>query len=146
MDKFNRRLFLKNTAIAAAGLPLACNELFSSDVPKSENKLPRWKGFNLLDFFSPTPPKTATGGNRTTEDDLKWMADWGFDFVRIPMAYPRYLSFDRTRDITKDEVCNFDPKVLEEVDKLIFMAHKYNLHVSLNLHRGSGILHQCRIP
>ena len=66
------------------------------------------------------------------------MSDWGFDFVRIPMAYPRYLSFDRTRDITKDEMFNFDPKVLEEIDQLIFMAHKYNLHVSLNLHRGPG--------
>jgi hypothetical protein len=31
----------------------------------------------------------------------------GFDFVRIPMAYPRYLSFDRTRDITKEEVYNY---------------------------------------
>ena len=64
--------------------------------------------------------------------------DWGFDFVRIPMAYPRYLSFDHKRDITKDEVCRFDPKAIEEVDKLIFMANKYNLHVSLNLHRGTG--------
>lgn len=31
-----------------------------------------------------------------------------------------------------------DPKVLEEIDQLIFLAHKYHLHVSLNLHRGPG--------
>jgi aryl-phospho-beta-D-glucosidase BglC (GH1 family) len=37
-----------------------------------------------------------------------------------------------------DEVYKFDPQMLEEVDKLIFMANKYNLHVSLNLHRGPG--------
>src|SRR5512136_3006299 len=122
MNKINRRLFLKNSSIAAAGLSLACNELLYFDTQKLKNKLPRWKGFNLLDFFSPTPPKTTGGGNRTTEEDLKWMAGWGFDFVRIPMAYPRYLSLDRNADITKDQVCNFDPKVLEEVDKLIFMA------------------------
>ncbi len=66
------------------------------------------------------------------------MSDWGFNFVRIPMAYPRYLSFDRTKDIAKDEVCNFDPKILEEIDQLIFMAHEFKLHVSLNLHRGPG--------
>jgi aryl-phospho-beta-D-glucosidase BglC (GH1 family) len=54
------------------------------------------------------------------------------------MAYPRYLSFDKTKDITKTEVCKFDQKVLEEVDQLISMAHKYSLHVSLNLHRGPG--------
>jgi aryl-phospho-beta-D-glucosidase BglC (GH1 family) len=66
------------------------------------------------------------------------MSDWGFDFVRIPMAYPRYLSFDRTKDILKDDICKFDENVLQEVDQLIYMANKYNLHVSLNLHRGPG--------
>ncbi len=136
-DKMNRRLFLRNTSIAAAAVTLAGTKVLASSSPAVKNKLPRWKGFNLLDLFSPTPPRTPDS-NKTTEDDLKWMSGWGFDFVRIPMAYPRYLSFDRTRDITKDEVCNFDPKALEEIDQLIFMAHKHNLHVSLNLHRGPG--------
>jgi len=136
-DKMNRRLFLKNTSMAAAAAALAGKKVLASSPQAVKNKLPRWKGFNLLDLFSPTPPRNP-GSNKTTEDDLKWMSDWGFDFVRIPMAYPRYLSFDRTRDITKDEMLNFDPKVLEEIDQLIFMAHKYKLHVSLNLHRGPG--------
>ena len=131
-------MFLKTSALAAAGVSLASELTTSSCSSVSPNKLPRWKGFNLLDFFSPYPPRNPDGGNRTTEDDLKWMSDWGFDFVRIPMAYPRYLDIDRTRDITKEEVYKFDQKVLQEVDKLIFMAHKYNLHVSLNLHRGPG--------
>jgi aryl-phospho-beta-D-glucosidase BglC (GH1 family) len=136
-NKINRRIFLKNSVVAAAGLTLAGNGAFSSPAPAAKNKLPRWKGFNLLDFFSPAPPRNP-GSNQTTEEDLKWMVDWGFDFVRIPMAYPRYLNFDRSANITKDKVCNFDSKALEEVDLLIFMAHKYNLHVSLNLHRGPG--------
>jgi aryl-phospho-beta-D-glucosidase BglC (GH1 family) len=136
-NKINRRIFLKNSAIAVAGLTIAGNGALSSAAPLVKNKLPRWKGFNLLDLFSPAPPRNP-GANKTTDDDLKWMSDWGFDFVRIPMAYPRYLSFDRSRDITKDEILNFDPKVLEEIDQLILMAHKYNLHVSLNLHRGPG--------
>lgn len=137
-NSITRRIFLKNSAIAAAGMAFAGCPASSQNLNGKNNKLPRWKGFNLLDFFSPNPPRNPGGGNRTTEDDLKWMADWGFDFVRIPMAYPRYLSFDRTRDITKEEVYNFDDKVLEDVDNLIMMAHKYNLHVSLNLHRGPG--------
>jgi endoglucanase len=66
------------------------------------------------------------------------MRDWGFDFVRLPMAYPRYLSFDRSRDITKEEIYKPDTKVLDEIDQLIFMAHKNGLHVSLNLHRAPG--------
>ena len=137
-NKISRRLFVRNTSLVATGFSLAGSSALSINPLRPENKLPRWKGFNLLDFFSPAPPRNSGGGNRTTEEDLKWMADWGFDFVRIPMAYPRYLSFDRTKDITVEEVYKFDPKVLEEVDQLIFMAHKYNLHVSLNLHRGPG--------
>lgn len=137
-EKINRRIFLKNTTVAAAALAVTGPMDLSSLNAVQKNKLPRWKGFNLLDFFSPTPPRGQGGSNQTTEEDLKWMADWGFDFVRIPMAYPRYLSFDRTRDIRKDEILNFDPKVLEEVDNLINLAHKHKLHVSLNLHRGPG--------
>ena len=136
-NKMNRRVFLKNTSFVAAAVTLTGTKGIATHPQIKKNKLPRWKGFNLLDLFSPAPPRNP-GANKTTDDDLKWISDWGFDFVRIPMAYPRYLSFDRNRDITKDEMLNFDPKVLEEIDQLIFMAHKYNLHVSLNLHRGPG--------
>lgn len=133
----NRRIFLKNTSLAATAVTLKGAAGFAGTLPEKKNKLPRWKGFNLLDLFSPEPSRSQ-GSNKTTEDDLKWMSDWGFDFIRIPMAYPRYISFDRTRDIRKEEVCNFDPAVLEEVDNLVNLAGKYNLHVSLNLHRGPG--------
>ena len=133
----NRRIFLKNTSLAATAVTLTGAASFREALPAKKNKLPRWKGFNLLDLFSPAQSSNQ-GSNRTTEDDLRWMSDWGFDFVRIPMAYPRYISFDRTRDIRKEEVCNFDRSVLEEVDNLVYMAGKYNLHVSLNLHRGPG--------
>jgi aryl-phospho-beta-D-glucosidase BglC (GH1 family) len=110
---------------------------FAINPSPSKNLLPRWKGFNLLDYFSPSIPGN-TETNRTTEDDFKWMAEWGFDFVRLPMAYPRYLKFDRLKDITAEEVYKTDPKVLDDIDQLIFMAHKHGLHVSLNLHRGPG--------
>ena len=135
--KINRRFFIRNTTLAATALTLTGNSAFSTQPSPLENKLPRWKGFNLLDFFSPSLPED-TDSDRTTENDFKWMADWGFDFVRIPMAYPRYLSFDRSRDITKEEIYKPDNKVLDEIDQLIFMAHKHGLHVSLNLHRAPG--------
>jgi aryl-phospho-beta-D-glucosidase BglC (GH1 family) len=137
MKKTNRRHFIRNTAMAAAAMTLAGKNAFSSNLPTSKNQLPRWKGFNLLDFFSPVPGSNK-GGNATTEDDLKWMADWGFDFVRIPMAYPRYLSFDRSKDISIDDVYKTDSQVLDQVDHLVFMAQNHGLHVSLNLHRGPG--------
>lgn len=136
-NKINRRVFIKNTGMAATALVLTGNSEISAKPTAPKNTLARWKGFNLLDYFSPSPPKTPER-NKTTEEDFKWMADWGFDFVRLPMAYPRYLSFDRTKDISKDDVYKTDPKILDDIDQLIFLAHKYGLHVSLNLHRGPG--------
>ena len=135
--KINRRLFIRNTALAATALTLGAKSAFSMNVTPPKNILPRWKGFNLLDYFSPSMPENDNEG-RTTEDDFKWMSDWGFDFVRIPMAYPSYLSFDRSKDIVIDDVYKINNKVVDQIDKLVFMAQKHGLHVSLNLHRGPG--------
>jgi aryl-phospho-beta-D-glucosidase BglC (GH1 family) len=137
-NNISRRDFIRRSSLTAAAVTLSGEQVFpeySRQRPK--NKLPRWRGFNLLDFFTPAPPRNP-GSSSTTADDLRWMADWGFDFVRIPMAYPRYLDFDRSRDITREEVYKFDNRVLEEVDNLIMMANRNGLHVSLNLHRGPG--------
>ncbi|MEO5976779.1 MAG: cellulase family glycosylhydrolase [Chryseolinea sp.] len=127
----NRKDFIKSSALAATSVSLLGAESF---LPK-KNKLPRWKGFNLLDFFSPDPAK---GRLTTTEDNLKWMQDWGFNFVRVPMAYPSYLDFDRSRNITTEEVYKINEEAVDSIDKLINMALKYNMHVSLNLHRAPG--------
>ncbi len=78
-----RRSFIKNTSLATAGLSLAGNAALYGLSPKATNPLPRWKGFNLLDFFS---PDLHDSKRLFVEDHFRWMADWGFDFVRIPMA------------------------------------------------------------
>lgn len=133
----DRRDFIKKAALATGGIGIAGDKAIAA-ISRSKpvgNALPRWKGFNLLDFFSPNSHDSSRG---TTEQDFKWMADWGFDFVRIPMAYPSYLKFDRDKDITPDEVYQLDEEALERVDRLVFMAHKYKLHVSINLHRAPG--------
>jgi aryl-phospho-beta-D-glucosidase BglC (GH1 family) len=132
----NRRDFLKKTAVLSSAVGLAGNSALAYASPaKIRNPLPKWKGFNLLDFFSPRPSRARPG---STEEDFQWMSDWGFDFVRIPMAYPSYLDFDRSKDITPEEVFSIDEEALERVDQLVYMAHKYNLHVSINLHRAPG--------
>lgn len=66
------------------------------------------------------------------------MSDWGFDFVRIPIAYPYYLSFDRSRNITPEEVYKINEEAVDSIVNLAEMGHKYNMHVSLNLHRAPG--------
>jgi endoglucanase len=131
----SRRSFIKTTGVLTAGLGLTGTSALASISAKPKNKLPRWKGFNLLDFFSPNP---SNARKATTEEQLKWMADWGFDFVRVPMAYPSYVSFDRSRPIKPEEVYNINEQAVERVDQLVSMAHKHNLHVSLNLHRAPG--------
>lgn len=127
-----RRNFIKTTGLTTAGLGLAGT--LAAEV-SFQNTLPQWRGFNLLDFFS---AKNRTGRTGSKEEDFKWMADWGFDFVRIPMAYPRYIQYDVSKNITPDDVLNFDERELDKVHKLVDTANKYGLHVSLNLHRAPG--------
>jgi aryl-phospho-beta-D-glucosidase BglC (GH1 family) len=130
-----RRNFIKTIGMAAAGISFAANAAGNQFFNQPQNSLPRWRGFNLLDYFS---PQRSHNRGVTTEEEFKWMSDWGFDFVRIPMAYPRYVKFDPSKNITPDEVLNFDESVVEEVYNLIERANKYGLHVSLDLHRAPG--------
>lgn len=129
-----RRTFVKSTGIAAAAFTLGIAEFGKMNLPV-ENKLPRWRGFNILDFFSPNP---SPGKSQSTEEHFKWMRDWGFDFIRIPIAYPWYLKIDRTKDITPEEVYNIDEQQVQKIEAIVALAHKYDLHVSLNLHRAPG--------
>jgi aryl-phospho-beta-D-glucosidase BglC (GH1 family) len=131
----SRRAFVKNTGMIAAGIGMGLQPVVASGVKTTANKLPKWKGFNLLDFFSPNPAQSRPA---TPEDHFKWMSGWGFDFVRIPIAYPTYLDIDRSRPITAEEVYKIDQKRVDKIDELVTMAHKYNMHVSLNLHRAPG--------
>ncbi|RXK83226.1 glycoside hydrolase family 5 protein [Filimonas effusa] len=144
----NRKSFLRNAAILslAAGVKgtaafVKPGQGFNENKPAPDganaaaNKLPAWKGFNLTDFNTPRP---ALNRKYTSEEQLQWIADWGFNFVRLPIAYPYYLSFNKNRDIRPDEVFEFSNKRLDSIDNLVYLAHKHNLHVSLNMHRAPG--------
>ncbi|RHJ83197.1 glycoside hydrolase family 5 protein [Parabacteroides sp. AM08-6] len=150
MVNVDRRSFLKTIGLGTAMLGVSDHVLANSlsasimETEKVKNKLPRWRGFNLLDFFSPShyrkPDKPSP--NVTTEDDFKWMVDWGFDFVRIPIAYPSYLNFnpkgDNSLRIKPDEIFDYNEEALSAVEELVYKANKQGLHVSLNLHRAPG--------
>ena len=128
----DRRSFITSTGMAAVAMNLP-----GTDTPElhKQNKLPPWKGFNLLDFFSPDPADSRGG---TIEDHFRWMRDWGFNFVRLPMAYPYYLDIDRSKNIMPDDVYKLNTKSIDHIDALVILAQKYNMHVSLNLHRAPG--------
>jgi endoglucanase len=137
MQTINRRDFIRSTAVAAAAATLTGKEAFAmAKKARAGNPLPRWKGFNLLDYFSPNPDLNEA--DRTKDDDLRWMADWGFDFVRLPMAYPRYINFDRSKPITPADVYSINSKVVDEIELLVNKANERGMHVSLNLHRAPG--------
>lgn len=135
-ERLNRREFLKTSTAAAATLGLAATLPGAELATPRANPFPRWRGFNLTDFNSPNPGPPSRGG--TTPEDLQWMVDWGFDFIRLPMAYPRYVRFDRSRRITPAEVCNFDEAELDRIEAFVRRAQDQGLHVSINLHRAPG--------
>ena len=135
----NRRRFIQTTLISTAGLALEGSRPVGraqSGQNKEGNPLPRWRGFNLTDFNTPNPSSSSRRG--TTDDDLKWMVDWGFDFIRLPMAYPRYVEFDRSRPITPAEVCQINEREVDRIEAFVRKAQAQGLHVSLNLHRAPG--------
>jgi len=86
--------------------------------------LPRWRGFNLLDFFW----VKSTG--EISEDDFRWIADWGFDFVRLPMCYTLWIEND-------DPFQPHEP-MLAKIDRAVDLGRKYGIHVCLNFHRAPG--------
>jgi endoglucanase len=140
-----RRAFLRNAGLAAAAAMVGCNKVLP-DVTKNSsstasgsitgNLLPKWKGFNLSEYFQPDP---WYQGASTPEEWFKWMADWGFDFVRIPVSYPTYLDMPAYQQyISPDDVYRIDENKVQKLEQLVYTARKYNLHVSLNLHRAPG--------
>ena len=134
----HRREFLKAAGASAAVWGISGPQAVAADKPRpAQTAIPRWRGFNLLDWFSPYPSR-GPDQNRTTDDDLRWISDWGFDFVRLPMAYPRWIDFDRSRPIRPEDMVRIREDTLAEIDSLVDRAHKHGLHVSLNLHRAPG--------
>jgi endoglucanase len=86
--------------------------------------LPRWRGFNLLEFF------TIKSSGDVREDDFRWIADWGFDFVRLPMCYTLWIENDDPRRL-------YEP-MLRKIDRAVELGRRHNLHVCLNFHRAPG--------
>ncbi len=138
---YSRRYFIK---MACAGT-MACvlggieaSAIYRED-DIAQTAIPRWRGFNLLEYF-----QALDRGSRSScminEDECRWISDWGFDYIRIPMDYWLWLDVDYrdTRSITPDDVYKIKESTLETVDRTIDIGRKYGLHVTLNFHRAPG--------
>ena len=90
----------------------------------AQTVVPRWRGFNLLEMFT-----TKSDGN-WREDDFRWIADWSFDFVRLPMCYLLWVEDDDPLKIAEEG--------LARTDRAVELGRKHGLHVDLNFHRAPG--------
>ncbi len=114
---------------AALLLLLACGSAASAGditwLPATPEKLPRWRGFNLLEKFykkQENPP--------FRENDFKWIRELGFNFVRLPMDYRIWI---KDGDWTK-----FDEAFFKDLDQAVAWGKQYGIHVCMNFHRAPG--------
>lgn len=107
----------------------ACSTpLCAAELPEpSAGKLPRWRGFNLTERMSRDAPETS---RPFVEEDFRWIAELGFNFVRIPLDYRLWIKDGNWEHI--------DQEALKEVDRAVELGRKYGLHVCLNFHRAPG--------
>jgi hypothetical protein len=88
-------------------------------------KLPRWRGFNLLEKFH-----LDWSNKPFVEEDFRLIHELGFNFVRLPMDYRVWI---KNNDWTQ-----FNEDVLLEIDQAVEWGRQYDIHVCLNFHRGPG--------
>jgi aryl-phospho-beta-D-glucosidase BglC (GH1 family) len=87
--------------------------------------LPRWRGFNLLEKFS-----VEWGNKPFREEDFQWIAELGFNFVRLPMDYRCWIK--------NNDWNQLDERTFQEIDQAVAWGRKYKIHVNLNFHRAPG--------
>jgi aryl-phospho-beta-D-glucosidase BglC (GH1 family) len=124
----------RNFLAAAATMPAALAEV------SPQNPLPRWRGFNLLDLFQALPKEPDSRAQFVRKEECRWIRDWGFNFIRIPLDYWSWIDSDwrATRKLTPDDTFKIRESALEPIDNIVEYGQKYGLHVSLNLHRAPG--------
>lgn len=130
MTMENRREFMKQmgmlSALSLAGVPaLASLHQTTGELPLSKGpKMPQWKGFNLLNKFN--------SDNQTPfdEKDFEIIAEWGFNFVRLPLSYWCWSS--------KEDWYVINESILKEIDRAVELGNKYKLHININFHRAPG--------
>lgn len=112
-------------ALAAAVL---LTTVLASAAPLPEasvSKIPRWRGFNLLEKFM------FWGEHKPyQENDFRMISELGFNFVRLPLDYRGYI------DGTDWE--KFHEESLKQIDQAVRWGDRYQIHVCINLHRAPG--------
>jgi endoglucanase len=123
----SRRAFVSHTLAAGAFLPLVGSGLRAQNdrtLPAATPEhLPRWRGFNLLEKFN-------ARNDRFREQDFAWIAQWGFNFVRLPMDYRVWTE--------ENDWTRFREATLVQIDEAVELGQRHGVHVQLNFHRAPG--------
>lgn len=120
-----RRDFIKTTAAATAGMIIAGSmRAEKQPVARAQPRIPRWRGFNLTELAGGRP------GQSFVESDFAWMAEWGFDFARLPMSYWTWASVKDWKTINE--------RALAPIDQAMEWGRQYGIHLNLNFHRIPG--------
>lgn len=88
-------------------------------------KLPRWRGFNLLNRFF-----LGWSNAPYVEQDFELIGRWGFNFARLPVDYRVYTQ--------GDDWLQIKPDVIEDFDRAIAYGARHGVHINLCLHRIPG--------
>ena len=137
-----RRDFIKKTIAASAAVPFVSVKLRAQDAPlpalpisvPKKTKLPRYRGFNLLNMFLNTGNKFKGSGNYDLgpfhEEDFEIIKGWGFDFARLPLSYWCWSS--------EDDWFRMDENTLKQLDQAVEWGKQYGVHININFHRAPG--------
>ena len=120
----DRREFLKISAGVALGGMIGTRAVGEGEKKVNASKLPRWRGFNLLEKF--TDRRNAP----FLESDFEWIKELGFDFARLPLSYRCWADVEDWLNLKED--------VLKEIDQAVEFGRKHGVHVNINFHRGPG--------
>ena len=121
----NRREFISLSAAASAAalLPQGCKTATGA-AGRPQPKIPRWRGFNLTEMAG------GRHGRPYRESDFQWMADWGFNFARLPLSYWIWSS-------PKDWM-TINPDALKPLDQALEFGKQYGVHLCMGFHRIPG--------
>jgi len=125
----NRRAFVAAVAVGAVGVCRGVDaEEAAATAPSagepSPSKLPRWRGFNLLEKFN------DRHSGAFHEADFELLSEWGFNLVRLPMSYRCWTD--------PSDWLKLREGPLKEVDQAVEFGRRHGIHVNLNLHRAPG--------
>ncbi|MCH5266866.1 MAG: cellulase family glycosylhydrolase [Lachnospiraceae bacterium] len=92
----------------------------------------QWKGYvkgiNLGGWLSQCDYSVERLEKFIAEEDIKKIAEWGFDHVRLPFDY----------NIVQDEEGNLIEKGFEYLQRAVTWCEKHHLNIVLDLHKTAG--------